>query len=92
MSVIYLFLIFDYLLTYIGIRLDIIEEANIFMVWLFDKPLLQGLLIRMILSGVVILPFYYVKKHCKYYKKVFGLIIMVYILVMVLHIRWILVI
>ena len=87
MSTIYLFLIFDYLLTYIGIRLNIIEEANILMIWLFKLPLIQGLLIRIILSGVVMFPFYYLKKNCKYYKKVFGLVIVIYVFVMGLDIE-----
>lgn len=89
MATIYLFLMTDYLLTYIGIRLNLIEEANTLMVWMFEMPLMKGLIIRLVISGVVILPFYYLKTHCRYYKKVIAAVIILYVGVMVLHIRWI---
>lgn len=89
MNAIFILLIVDYILTYIGIKVGLVEEANILMIWLFELPLLKGLLIRCIMSLFIIMPFFYLEKHCKYYKKVLVVVISGYIFIMFLHLRWI---
>lgn len=76
----------DFLLTYFGVvELDVIEEANPLMVWLFELPLIQAALLRILM----ILAVMFIIRRTKKYKDPianFGLI--VYSLVLFLHMGW----
>ena len=89
MSAVFALLITDYLLTYIGIRQNLITEANPLMGWLFHLPFSQGLVARAAMSTIVVAPLYYIKKHYKHYKRVIAFILAVYAVVMVMHCVWI---
>lgn len=90
MLMIFLFLLMDYLLTYIGIRINLIEEANPIMRHIFDRDLITGLLMRISYSLILVLLLYAIKrkKPLYYTKIVFGTDIL-YSLIILLHIRWI---
>jgi hypothetical protein len=51
-----LFVLFmtDFILTYLGVSAGIIEEANPFLVWLFELPFLAGLALRLTMAAIVI--------------------------------------
>lgn len=86
---VFIFLMVDYLLTYVGIQFGIIEEANPLMVWLFKLPLYQGLPVRLLMSLAITAPIIYLERHCTYYKKFFSVICAIYAVVFVLHVMWI---
>src|SRR5690554_909764 len=67
--ILFLLMMMDYVITYIGIKgLMFIEEANPFMVWLFDIPFGYGLIIRLVyVSLIAFLCMYIYKMKYKYY-------------------------
>lgn len=89
MSAVFALLIIDYLITYLGIQIGIITEANPLMRWLFELPIEKGLPIRAAMSLIVILPLWYLKKHYKYYRRVIAFILAIYAVVMGMHYLWI---
>ncbi|NLL18557.1 MAG: hypothetical protein GX262_05970 [Clostridia bacterium] len=54
MNILFVLFMTDFFLTYLGIDAGIIEEANPFMVWLFEIPFLPSLLIRLLMAAAVI--------------------------------------
>lgn len=89
MIAVYTLLITDYLITYLGIHLGAITEANPLMRWLFTLPIEKGLPIRAAMSLIVIAPLWYLKKRYKYYRRVIAFILAVYAVVMGMHYLWI---
>lgn len=89
MKILFMLLMIDYVLSYIGIRINIIEDANPLMVWLFYLPFGQGIIIRAIMSGLVLTPFLWLKTRCSYYNQLLSFIYFIYSFVMALHMRWI---
>ncbi|MGI6537794.1 MAG: DUF5658 family protein [Caldicoprobacterales bacterium] len=53
MKILFTFFVTDFILTYLGISAGIIEEANPFLVWLFELPFIAGLIIRLLMFVVV---------------------------------------
>ena len=90
MPIIFLLIIVDYIFTYIGIQKLIITEANPLMGWLFTCNFEQGLIIRVVMAVILLVPFYMCKKHnIMFYKKSVLCVIIIYIPVMILHARWV---
>lgn len=81
----------DYALTFAGIRLNVISEANPIMIWLFNLNFGYGILVRIAMCIVLLVPFYLLmKKERKVYNKVIKWVCTGYGLVFILHFRWIL--
>lgn len=90
MSIIFTLIIVDYILTFIGIQFNIIEEANPIMQGLLNLDFGQGLFIRILLAILLLIPFYICKnKDILFYKKSVISVIMIYIPVMTIHAIWI---
>lgn len=90
-----LFVLFmtDFILTYLGISAGIIEEANPFLVWLFELPFLVGLLLRIAMGAVLIyLPIRMIKAgkiRPALAKVYYGVTYTVNILILGVHLYWI---
>jgi hypothetical protein len=84
-------LILDYVLTYIGIRIGIIEEANPIMKWLFELSFMDGIIIRIAISILLLIPYYFIKKtRIKIYNKLIIIVCVGYSLIFLLHLSWVL--
>lgn len=83
------YFIVDYLLTFIGIKNNIIEEGNYLMVWLFNIGFYQGIIIRFVMLFLILLLVDYIRKRYKYYEYFIIGINSIYSIVMILHIYWI---
>lgn len=86
----YCLMIMDFITTYIGISIGYIIESNPLMVNLFNVPFIIGLLFRLIHIGILHLCLQYInyKKHPAYNKvTMFALVLNV--IIMILHFRWI---
>ena len=87
---VWLIIMTDYLVTYIGIRAVGIEEANPFMIWLFDFDIFTGLVLRAIMAlGIVGLLYWIRKRNRKYYTGILVFFYAVMLAVFSLHIHWI---
>lgn len=76
----------DFLLTYLGVvDLQVIEEGNPLMVWLFEFPLLKSAFLRILMIFVVMFIIRRTKKYKDPIAK-FGLV--VYAMVLFLHMAW----
>lgn len=86
-----LLIILDFILTYTGINTyGVIEEANIFLIWLFDLPFAAGLTVRVFMTAVIMIPFCLLYKlNYSIYKKTLTAAYVINLIVMVLHARWI---
>lgn len=81
----------DYLLTKLGIYLNLIIEGNFLMNWLINLPIHIGFPIRIVLSFIILFPIYLVRnKNQKLYNFAvkFGLI--VNFIILIFHCFWIL--
>ena len=80
----------DYLFTYVGIKINLVEEANPIMRHFFDFDLATGLIIRITYSlGIISLLYVIKKKKPTYYVKIVAGVSVVYSIVMIMHIGWI---
>ena len=88
----FLLIIIDYLLTYIGIHnLGVVYEANPFMAWLFELPFSQGLLIRVLHAIFIItLSYFLYKNEYENYDVFMKFALGVNIFVLMIHFRWVL--
>lgn len=90
-----LFVLFmtDFILTYLGISAGIIEEANPFLVWLFELPFITGLLLRLIMAAVIIyLPIRMIKAgkiRPVLAKAYYGVAYTANVLILGVHLYWI---
>ena len=89
--IIFLLMMSDYLLTYVGINvLEFITEGNALMVWLFELPLFEGLIIRTLMGMFVYALLKIIQKlGSKHYQKVIKLIIVIEMIPHLLHLIWI---
>lgn len=77
----------DFLLTYFGVvELNVIEEGNPLMVWLFELPLLAAASIRILMILAVLFLIRRTKKYKEPIAK-FGLVI--YAVILFIHMAWI---
>ena len=82
----------DFILTYLGVHLNIINEANPFLVWLFELPFLASLTLRLIHVGGVLLGLECLKtKKYKGYSKVVTFALIINLILLILHVRWLLI-
>ena len=80
----------DYVITYVGIRAVGIEEANPFMVWLFAYDIFTGLVLRGIMALGICLVLNWIKhKNRKYYTRILVFFYAIMLMVFSLHIHWI---
>lgn len=88
----FLLIIIDYLLTYIGVNnLEVVYEANPLMVWFFELPFFQGFLIRVIYAGfIIILSYFLYKNEYENYDVFMKFALGVNIFVLMIHFRWVL--
>jgi len=90
MLVLIVLIILDFLLTYAGISLGVIHEANPIMAWTFQLPFWQGFMIRIVGVIFVAIIFYALyKMNRKAYKKVLIFANTLNVFVLVLHLLWI---
>ena len=83
-------MMFDYLFTYVGVTLGITYEANPLMVWLFDYSLLKGILFRLFMISVIMCMLSYIKiKRYSAYQKLIVFALVVNIVILFFHLRWI---
>lgn len=90
--IIFLFILMmlDYALTMVGLKLGIITEGNMFMVWCVELPWQTGAIIKGIISIVLLTPIYIAKKQeLRIYKIAVVIILGVYTLLFTMHIYWI---
>jgi len=86
----FILIIVDYLMTYVGIAMGIITEANPLMVWLFQLHLWPGLLIRLAFALVAVGLLVYAKRQdAKLYRSGVIVAYTVQVLVMGLHLYWV---
>lgn len=91
MQIIFTLFVADYICTYIGIHLHFIIEANPLMSWLFTYGFVQGLIIRIVMVVILLIPFCICKnKNITFYRKAIVVVLIFYMPVMVLHLSWIL--
>lgn len=91
LKILFLMQMSDFLLTWLGVNiLDVVEEGNPFMVFLFNLDFFSALIIRFILVGIVIVGLNYVKKveHILY-EKVIKIGILANLIIHMMHICWI---
>lgn len=88
----YLFILMmlDFIFTYIGInKLNIIKEGNPILIWLFELPFLQALIIRLLYCFfILILCIFICENQYKHYDKFITLALGVNVIVLLLHLRW----
>lgn len=85
-----LFIIIDYLYTYIGIHwFNIIEEANPLMVEFFNLPFNISFPMRLLFAALILLLSIYIQKEYEHYKQYIYLGLIVNIGVMLNHFRWV---
>ena len=80
----------DYLLTYIGIKIGFVYEANLLLRWLFDLDLFYGILIRLISIIFVIMLFRLFEKRKNKDAIVFlSIFYSMQFIIMAIHSNWI---
>ncbi len=76
----------DFLLTYFGVvDLNVIEEGNPLMVWLFEMPLLRAALVRILMIFAVM---FVIRRTKKYKDPIANFGLVVYAMVLFLHMAW----
>lgn len=79
----------DFIYTYLGIHYyKCIVEGNPLMVWLFEIPFINGLVLRLVYSTILFTLCVLIQKKYKYYTYFINSLLIVYIGVMILHFRW----
>ena len=63
--VLFVLMIVDYLLTYFGMRSGFITEGNILMQWLMNMPISYGILVKIALSVILLIPLIIAGKRAK---------------------------
>ena len=87
---VWLIIMMDYLVTYIGNRAVGIQEANPFMMWLFDFDILPGLFLRAVMALAVCFLLNFIRRHePKYYTGILVFFYAVMLAVFSMHIYWI---
>ena len=90
MIAVWVVIMMDYVITYVGIRAVGIEEANPFMVWLFAYDIFTGLVLRGIMAlGIIALLYWIKQKNEKYYTGILVFFYAIMLMVFSLHIHWI---
>lgn len=90
MLLLFITIMLDYILTYMGIRIyGVVEEANVLMQWLFELPLAIGLGVRALLAMLVLAPFMLLKSLDKNaYRKTLITALSINLIIIILHERW----
>ncbi|QUH26658.1 DUF5658 family protein [Serpentinicella alkaliphila] len=86
---IFLLTVLDILFTCIGLKLDIIEEANPLMDYFLNISMHFTVLFVLLFVGISLVFIYRVKSQVPWLPKVLVALAVVKIWVIVLHIRWI---
>lgn len=83
-------ILLDFLLTYAGISLGIVREANPLIAWTFDLAFWQGFMIRILGAIFVSIIFYALyKMNRKAFRKVLIFANTVNVMVLMMHLLWI---
>jgi hypothetical protein len=90
MLALFILIVVDYLVTYIGITMGVITEANPLMRWLFNLHLWPGIAVRaaLALSAVGLLS-YARKRDARLYRSGVAVAYAVQAAVMGLHLYWV---
>lgn len=87
---IFMAMLIDFILTSIGLKVGIIEEANGLMLWLFDLAVAQAFVAKILISLLVLLPFVFLyKKDPAAFKKAYSITYVIFGIVFALHFHWI---
>jgi hypothetical protein len=88
--VLFFLMIGDYLLTYWGIHLGIIQEGNGLMTWLMNLPIEYGIMAKIVISGLLLFPIILAKnRRKKIYKYALGIAYCAYFVIFAMHGYWI---
>lgn len=89
---IFICIILDFLLTYLGINyIGCIEEANPIMVWLFALPFATAFIIRIIIGIIIYFIYKFIQENAEItYKKIIIFALAVENYTILLHVKWIL--
>ena len=63
MKILFVLFMTDFILTFIGINTKVIYEGNPLLVWLFELPMWQGLLLRIAMFALVFVAIKWASKH-----------------------------
>ena len=92
MVLLFVFTIFDFLITYYGISVGAIEELNPLHRCYLSLPFLQSLCIRILVAIVIITPFYLLYRlNRNIYRKTIAYAYIINIVVLGIHLYWIIV-
>lgn len=89
---IFILILIDYMLTFIGInQLNYISEANYLMCTMFDIPFTTGLAIRSLQGFFPIILLYSIRNKVEffYFNRIISIILYIEIFVICLHLYWI---
>lgn len=89
---IFILILIDYMLTFIGInQLDYISEANYLMCSMFEIPFTTGLALRSFQGFIPIILLYSIRNKVEffYYERIISIILYIEIFVLSLHLYWI---
>ena len=76
----------DFIMTAIGIRAGIYEEANILMTWLFDLNIMAALFIKLIYTAALLFIIHKLNDHeTKLSKSLMNITMVAYIMVNIYH-------
>lgn len=91
MILLFILQMIDFGLTYWGIHgLQVLEEANPFMIWLFELPFLWSLLARLAILGALLGLIWFIKVKAPHrYKLVLGIGLAANFFIIGVHAKWI---
>lgn len=80
----------DYLLTYLGIKFNVIYEGNPLLINLFNYDFILGSIMRLIsITIIMILIYYLYKKSKKHFNYVIYSAYFINLFIFILHLNWI---
>lgn len=87
--IIFILMVLDYILTFVGIKNGIIVEGNPIMCFMFQYNFIVGLLFRISYAGIILAMLYNIKKNNIYkYIEINMFVGAIYLYVFNLHFQW----
>lgn len=90
MLLLFVLMLIDFLLTYIGVSIGVIKEGNPLIAWSFNLPYWQSIGVRLISVLLVFIPLLILyRMNPNVYKKVLILAYIVNFIIIIIHLYWI---